>query len=121
MPCGYCALPADSLLFTLKSLGKQVDILVPDYKLLRLGDIMSSIPAFDSGLQSIQKGMNGLKKNALEIANAKSSVTTNNNPGVNDVTKPLLDMKINRLQVEMGAKVIQASSDMIGSLLDIKA
>jgi len=82
---------------------------------------MSSIPAFDSGLQSIQKGMNGLNKNAHEIANTKSGATTNANPGVNDVTEPLIDMKMNKLQVEMGAKVIQASSDMMGTLIDIKA
>ena len=82
---------------------------------------MSSIPAFDSGLQSIQKGMNGLNKNAHEIANAKSGVTSADNPGVNDVTEPLIDMKMNKLQVEMGAKVVQASSDMLGTLIDIKA
>ncbi len=86
---------------------------------------MSSIPAFDSGLLSIQKGMNGLRKNAHEIANAKSGVAADNNPaqasGINDLTKPLVDIKLNKLQVEMGAKVVQASSDMIGSLLDIKA
>ena len=82
---------------------------------------MSSIPAFDSGLQSIQKGMNGLNKNAHETANAKSGATTSGNPGINDITEPLIDMKMNKLQVEMGAKVIQASSDMMGSLIDIKA
>ena len=86
---------------------------------------MSSIPAFDSGLQSIQKGMNGLKKNAHEIANAKSGVAADTSPtqapGVSDVTEPLVDMKMNKLQVEMGAKVVQASSDMIGSIIDIKA
>lgn len=86
---------------------------------------MSTIPAFDSGLSSIQKGMNGLKKNAHEIANANSGAAANNSPaqapGVNDVTEPLIDMKMNKLQVEMGAKVVQASSDMIGSLIDIKA
>ncbi len=82
---------------------------------------MSSIPAFDSGLQSIQKGMNGLKRNAHEIATAKSGAATNGNPDINDVTEPLIDMKMNKLQVEMGAKVIQTSLDMVGSLIDIKA
>ena len=81
---------------------------------------MSSIPAFNSGLQSIQKGMNGLKQNAHEIASSKSGVSADN-PGVNDVTDSLVDMKINKLQVEMGAKIIQASSDMLGTLIDIKA
>ncbi|HHJ80228.1 MAG TPA: hypothetical protein ENJ65_01190 [Candidatus Tenderia electrophaga] len=86
---------------------------------------MSTIPAFDSGLQSIQNGMNGLKRNAHQIATAKSSAIADNGPaqaaGVNNVTEPLIDMKMNKLQVEMGAKVIQAGSDMIGSLLDVKA
>lgn len=84
---------------------------------------MSYIPAFNSGLQGIQNGMNGLKKNALAIAN--NSVAIDNNQtqttGVNDATQSLIDLKTNRLQVEMGAKVIQTRSDMIGSLLDITA
>jgi len=86
---------------------------------------MSSIPALDSGLQSIQRGTNGLKKNAHDIANAKNGAATDNSPtraaGVSDVTEPLIDMKMNKLQVEIGAKVVQASSDMMGSLIDIKA
>ncbi len=79
---------------------------------------MSTIPAFDSGLQSIQKGMNGLKKNAFEIANTKNGLTQT--PEIKPLTEPLIEIKMNTLQVEMGVKVLQASSGMMGSLLDIK-
>ncbi len=86
---------------------------------------MSTIPAFDSGLSSIQRGMNGLKKNASEIANIGSNAVASNNPAqvpeANNITQPLINMKTNKFQIEMGAKAIQTGSNMIGSLLDIKA
>ena len=87
---------------------------------------MSSLSAIDNGLQGIQKGMNGLKKNAHEIANAKSGIDIENAisgqaPGVNDVTQPLIEMKMNKLQVQASAKVVQTSLDLIGTIIDLKA
>ena len=86
----------------------------------------NSVSAMNLGLQGIQRGMNGLNQNAHQIANAKSSTDTSAeaakpNTGVNDLTDSLDNMKLNKLQVEMSAKVVQTSSDMIGTLLDIKA
>jgi len=82
---------------------------------------MNSISAFNAGLQGIQKGMNGIRKNAHDIANAKSIDPATQQTTVKDVTEPLVDLKLNQLQAEASTKVIQASADMIGSLLDIKA
>ena len=72
---------------------------------------MSTISAMDLGIQGIQKGMDGLRQNAQQIA----SNTTG------DVTNSLIGMKLNELEVEMSAKVVKTASDMIGTLLDITA
>jgi flagellar hook protein FlgE len=71
---------------------------------------MSTIPAFQSALTGIQTGMQSLNQNSIKIANAQSS---------GDITEPLVNMMIDKLQVQASSKVIEASSDMIGSLLDI--
>jgi flagellar hook protein FlgE len=71
---------------------------------------MSTIPAFQSALTGIQTGMQSLNQNSIKIANAQSS---------GDLTEPLVNMMIDKLQVQASSKVIEASSDMIGSLLDI--
>lgn len=86
----------------------------------------NSISAMNLGLQGIQRGMNGLNQNAHKIANANNSTDTSAeasklNTGVNGLTDSLVNMKLNKLQVEMSAKVVQTSTGMIGTLLDIKA
>ncbi len=83
---------------------------------------MSTISAMNLGIQGIQKGMNGLRQNAQQIAS--NSIATSAPPNAqtsDDVAGPLIEMKLNKLQVEMSAKVVQTASDMIGTLLDIKA
>ncbi len=77
---------------------------------------MSTIPAINIGIQGIQKGMDGLRQNAQQIA---SSVTSNS--GGNDIAAPLIEMNLNKLEVELSAKVVKSASDMIGTLLDITA
>ena len=79
---------------------------------------MSTVSAMNLGVQGINKGMNGLRQNAQQIASANIPEQAS---GINDVTDPLVDMKLNKLEVEMSAKVVQTASDMIGTLLDIKA
>lgn len=81
---------------------------------------MSTISAMNLGIQGIQKGMNGLRQNAQAIAigNIRNDAATNT---PNDIAEPLVDMKLNKLEVEMSAKVVQTASDMIGTLLDIRA
>lgn len=71
---------------------------------------MSTIPAFQSALTGIQTGMQSLNQNATKIANAQPT---------DDLTEPLVNMMIDKLQVEASSKVIEASNTMIGSLLDI--
>lgn len=71
---------------------------------------MSTIPAFQSGLTGIQTGMQSLNQHATKIANAQST---------GDLTAPLVNMMSDKLQVQASSKVVEASSDMIGSILDL--
>jgi len=72
---------------------------------------MSTIPALQSGISGIQSGMQSLNRNASKIANS----------GGSDLTEPLVNMMLDKQQVEASAKVVETSSSMIGSILDIKA
>lgn len=86
---------------------------------------MSIIEAASLGVQGIHKGMNGLRQNAQQIAhaNVRDAAPSGERDwaGVDDVAEPLVEMKLNKLQVEISAKVVQTASDMIGTLIDIKA
>lgn len=87
---------------------------------------MSTISAMNLGVQGIQNGMNGLRQNAQQIAssNIRNDIDTGTPERVqdsDDVAGALVDMKLNKLEVEISAKVVQTASDMIGTLLDIKA
>lgn len=75
---------------------------------------MNSITAMNYGIQTIQQGFAGLRSDANAIANA-------NQPGSADITRPLVHLSQDRLEVAMGAKVIKAADDTIGTLLDIMA
>ena len=58
-----------------------------------------------------------MDKNAAKIASADAF----NSQRAVDFAQPLVDMQINRLQVEVSAKVMKTVDDTIGSLLDIVA
>lgn len=74
---------------------------------------MTTIPAFQSGLNGVTSGLEKLNQNSATIA---SATTTESGQ---DVTAALVDMISNKQQIEASAKVIEASSDTIGTLLDI--
>lgn len=68
--------------------------------------------AFGSGLLGIQRGVQGLDRNAAEIARASKS-TEELSP-----VDALVNSKVNRLQVEASASVIRTVDETIGSLFD---
>ena len=63
----------------------------------------------------MQTGMDGLKKNALNIASKEAMQLSG--PPIND----LVDMKMNKYQVLASGKVVETVDEMLGSLLDEKA
>ncbi|MEJ2345232.1 MAG: hypothetical protein P8076_03805 [Gammaproteobacteria bacterium] len=79
--------------------------------------MMSDLPALQSALLGIQRGLEGVNKNASQIASAKQMDAEN--PA--DEAKPLVEMLENRNQVEASAKVLKTVSDTIGTLIDTKA
>ena len=70
--------------------------------------------AMGSAVSGIQSGMQGLERNADETA--KASIGEGRN-----ITDPLVESRINQLQVEANAKVVKTVDDALGSLLDVMA
>ena len=86
---------------------------------------MSTIsPIAGNALAGIQRGMDGLRENAAEIASAdRMNAPTAGEPvdTVRDVAQPLVESRQNARQVEASVKVLEAENQAIGSLLDVKA
>ena len=94
-----------------------------------LGESMN-VTSINTGLSGIQKGFEGINKAAQEIVSARNF---NNRPGrdknvgttsvVEDsrpsLTESLIDLKTNVQLVESSGKVVQASDNALGTLLDI--
>lgn len=76
---------------------------------------MKITSAFNSALQGIRRGMEGLDRNAAQIASAEQL------QGDASPTQPLVESKLNRLQVEASAKAMRTIDEAIGSLFDDKA
>lgn len=70
-----------------------------------------------AGWVGMQRGMEGLRQNASEIA----SVRQIEGSSVRDISAPLVDQRANLRQVEAAAKVIQASADRLDHLIDLRA
>ncbi len=62
----------------------------------------------------IQQGMNGLKKNASQLA-SKSAME-----GKADIMTPVVEMKVNKYQVLASGKVIETVDETLGALLNEK-
>ncbi len=75
---------------------------------------MADISALSNGLQGVQRGLQEVKKCASEIASANTAQG-------GDPTASLVEMKVQRTQVEASAKVVQTAADLIGTLFDEKA
>lgn len=71
--------------------------------------------ALNSAVLGIQRGMKGLDRNAADIASAKQM------RGEDSPVEPLIDSKLNSLQVQASAKIVKAVDEAVGSLFDDKA
>jgi len=71
-------------------------------------DVKSAMGSAGSG---IQRGMQGQDRNADEIAKASTGEGGN-------IAEPLVESRINQLQVEASAKMVKTLDDTLGSLLD---
>lgn len=71
--------------------------------------------AFSTALSGIQRGMQGLDRNAAELASVKM-MEGNASP-----VEPLVESKVNSLQVAANAKMVSTLDETLGTLLDIRA
>lgn len=76
-----------------------------------------SIPALQSGIAGIHKGMENLRKDANAIAQAGVRQDTE----AADLAEPLTNLKLDSLQVAASTKVVDTVQDLLGQLLDVKA
>ena len=77
---------------------------------------MSSIPALNSGLQGIQKGLKELDRHAADIASARQLNPQTESSA--DLASALVGLKQSEIQVAISAKIIKAVDETIGTLLD---
>ena len=68
-------------------------------------------------LSGIHKGLDDLQKNASQIAGETAK------DGVDELSllAAVVDLKANEMQVAASMKVLSASDELIGTILDIKA
>lgn len=77
---------------------------------------MAINPIYGNALQGIQRGFDGLNRNAHAIAHANTldeSVLDSN------ILDALVQLSANRTQVEASASVIRRADEALSSLLDI--
>jgi len=76
-----------------------------------------SIPGISNGLMGIYNGLDNLKRDAHEIASASAKGDEN----TADLAKSLVDLNMDRNQIEASVKVVQAVDETLGTLLNVKA
>jgi hypothetical protein len=71
-----------------------------------------------TALQGIQRGLQGLRRNASEIASAQNMA-----PGTpsKDLTRSLVELHQNELYTTINVKTLKTADQVIGTLLDVKA
>lgn len=75
---------------------------------------MSTVSALSSGVLGIQRGLEGLQRDASKIASAE----TFNNEEATSVAETLAHLVVDKQQVQASARVVKAVDDTIGTLLD---
>ncbi len=75
---------------------------------------MSDLSILGTAQAGMQTGLNGLKRNALNLA-SKEAMQSQGAP-----VEDLVEMKMNQYQVLASGKVIEAVDEILGSLLDEK-
>lgn len=71
-----------------------------------------------SAVQGIQRGLDGMRKNAAEIASADQLNQAGNET---DLAGSMVEMNQNKVQVQASAKVVSALDEMVGTLIDTRA
>lgn len=76
---------------------------------------MGVLSVQNEALQGIQRGLDGLRRNASEIASADQL----NQAGQDtDLEGSLLEMQQNKTQVQASAKVVSAADEVLGTIIN---
>ncbi len=79
---------------------------------------MGVLSVQNSALQGIQRGLDGMRQNAAEIASADQ---LNQAGQETDLVGALVGMTENKVQVQASAKVVSALDEVVGTLIDTRA
>jgi flagellar hook-associated protein FlgK len=86
---------------------------------------MSISPAVSSGISGLNTAVRGLQRAAHEIATVNVPRTgkdgVSRTPGLDSTTKALVDLRIYTSQGAASVKVIKATDELLGTLLDERA
>lgn len=79
---------------------------------------MGVLSVQSSAMLGIQRGLDGLRRNASEIASADQ---LNNAGRGTNLEEAMVGLNQNKVQVQASAKVVSALDEVIGSLIDTRA
>ena len=79
---------------------------------------MGALSVQNEALQGINRGLEGMRKSAAEIASADQ---LNKSGQETDLARSLLEMQQSQVQVQASAKVVSAVDEVLGTLIDIRA
>ena len=71
-----------------------------------------------TAVQGIQRGLDGMRKNAAEIASADQ---LNQAGKETDLVGSLVEVQQNKVQVQASAKVVSTMDEVVGTLIDTRA
>lgn len=78
---------------------------------------MGVLSVQNEALQGIQRGLDGMRRNASEIASADQ---LNKAGQETDMVGALVGLEENKNQVQASAKVVSAVDEVVGTLIDIR-
>ncbi len=73
----------------------------------------------NTGIQGVQKGVEGAESAASRIV--RSSAVDSGNDLANGVVEPIVDLKLYERSVEASARVVKTADEMLGTLIDTLA
>ena len=79
---------------------------------------MGVLSVQSSAVLGIQRGLDGMRQNAAEIASADQ---LNQAGQETDLVGSLVEMEQNKVQVQASAKVVSALDEVVGTIIDIRA
>lgn len=74
--------------------------------------------ALNTGLQGIQKGMEGVEKAAAQIVRGGVDGAAGSNA---NLIEPIVELKLYERSVEASAQIVKTADEVLGTLLDTMA